>query len=645
MGPDARVPPARLAAPAQSLRLGRPRPLVLAFARTAVLAGTLLSVLRAVSLTTLASAALAQLDVSVDGPLDTIVSLERSDFKLEVDGQAVEAITVDRFCAQPVADAESTPPRASFLFYFDQPHLTMTGRPASVEVARDLVRRLIVAGNRASIVSAAHDELTTFVDWTSEPRTLLAALDRLDSERTQVDDYSALEESQEREVMEEVQRRNLELACRLAHQYQQEELARTERALALLSETLSGFATIDPPKTIVYFGDTARLDAGRHYFAGVGDCGIVLFDARGAFRHVIEDAAVHGVRIYAVQAAGLTPPIVSGVSPMREMAARDSQAGLKGIALDTGGDAFLGGASTKDMEQKISTDTRCVYLLSFDPSRFVQDRALDVRVRVARSKVHVRTRKQIVFESAATRRTSPLLAAARTPDAAPDRESIGAAVIPLGATDDGYRALVQAAAPPSLVVGEDWDIGISVVSGGAVRDEVSRRIAVSQPGSQAVLEAELTFGPGPFRIVLQGQEKASGRVANAQIEDAWPALNGEAAAGPLVVLQPAAAVFVRGDELRNDGALAIPRLSPARGDRSITLVGLVCRGPDPSGSSRVERTLLGEDAPALEPIDLVERCTLVRDMVRGGALAPGTFVYEVRLGERLLARREIVVEP
>ena len=116
---------------------------------------------------------LAQLDVSVSGPDGAIQNLTPEDFELVVGGKFIESFIVDRACnieqrvlptttteppdaAQPGPAATAIPlgPRPTYLFYFDQHHLTPAGRQNSLDTARTIVDQLIKDGARAMVVSA-----------------------------------------------------------------------------------------------------------------------------------------------------------------------------------------------------------------------------------------------------------------------------------------------------------------------------------------------------------------------------------------------------------------------------------------------------------------------------------------------------------
>jgi VWFA-related protein len=550
---------------------------------------------------------LAQLEVQVDGPPDVIGELGRSDFVLVVHGQLIEAFDVDRQCPtspSSVAVVASPGPGArqgqdggavaragaSYLFYFDETLLTLGGRITSIAMARKLIGRLVEGSNRATIVSAGN-ETRTFAQFTSDTTVLASALDRLEHERSQIDAYATTEGYRQEDVL-----RQLELdtsgtvACGLARHYELEEQLRIESALAQVEFVLGRFVDVPAPRVVVYFADIPRLNPGAHYFVGL-PCPIRVFDSRPAFRRLVEKAVAMEVRFYAVQAEGLTAGSGRPGAGMRAVASRAAQNGLKAIALDTGGDAFLNGARPEYMARRIAGEGGCTYLLSFDPRSFPEDRPLVVRVDVKRHKVHARTRSMIVLQSEGARRMSRLLAAFSSPETVKDRLPIGGAVVPIGIVDGRYTSLVQAALPPALLSHEEWDVGVSVIAGGADPESVARRITLERSGLRAVFEVEMAFRPGPYEVVLVAQESLSGRIATGRITGSWPGEPDEPGLGPLALLQPATETFVRGDDVRSEGSLAVSSDDAVHAERSMVFVGLVCRGERRRRSSSTVRCI------------------------------------------------------
>ncbi|HXV75253.1 MAG TPA: hypothetical protein VD788_02970, partial [Candidatus Polarisedimenticolaceae bacterium] len=128
---------------------------------------------------------LVQLDLSVRGSWEAISNLGAQDFRVSVNGNPIEQLTVDRLCGPPAAaetatggGTEGTPaahpsPGASYLFYFDQPMLTAAGRQNSIDIARRMLPELIGDDDRAAIVSAGK-RLETLVELTGDTEALLA---------------------------------------------------------------------------------------------------------------------------------------------------------------------------------------------------------------------------------------------------------------------------------------------------------------------------------------------------------------------------------------------------------------------------------------------------------------------------------------
>lgn len=110
-----------------------------------------------------------QLDVRVEGDPEAIRGLNAEDFVLHVDAHEVQGLIVDRLCgatsppdsgttsvppsegSEPKVVPQVTRPRATFIFFFDQPHLTLLGRTRSLET----LRRPLTSD--ASLISRSRD--------------------------------------------------------------------------------------------------------------------------------------------------------------------------------------------------------------------------------------------------------------------------------------------------------------------------------------------------------------------------------------------------------------------------------------------------------------------------------------------------------
>ncbi len=644
---------------------------------------------RDVGLTERAGRRLAQLDVTVRGPEAVIGQLGREDFELTVMGRPIEEFLVDALCPQEaaatpaerqtattetdVAESHVAVPRrapASYLFYFDQHHLMPEGRQAGIDTARALVSRLITGGDRGMIVSSGM-ETVAFAELTDDPELLLAALDRLENDRTQWDPYPYQEETRVKDVLRALSD-STERAKSLARIYQREERWHTQRALHLFSMTLGRLADVDPPRAVIYFADTMRSNAGAHYlsfFGGSPDSSsdpilaamsMDSFSAGHAFDRVVREAGALGIRLYTVQARGLVSESMLVTPPGRPARIQpqasgrrlvDAQNSLVGLAAETGGESFLHGVRSTKIAERISSDLSCVYLLSFDPTGLPEDRGLPVVVRVTRPRVKVHARGQIVLQSESERISSRLLSAFANTSTDERDDGLRGVVIPTGFADGKFSALVQLAAPASPVSGANWELGMSLVARGKVREDTAGSLTVSGPGVPVVFESEMNFKPGPYEIVMVARESASGRILSARIVGEWPDPDqASVTLGPIAVLQPAHGLFLRDGEVRTSGALARQSRDALRPDRPTWLVGIICHARSRKESLTVERWLEGEEAVDFPLLVLElgeERCAQFRDLVPEKVMTPGSFGYSVRVTreteELASSRRDLVV--
>ena len=586
---------------------------------------------------------LAQIDVSLTGPPERLLGLRPDQFSLWVNGMRVKPVALDALCpagaaaaASPTTSTEPESPVAaptSYLFFFDQRNMTFEGRRHAVEQAKELVSRLVQRGNRGSVISSGK-KVTTFANFTDRADVLIDALDRLFADVGQWDDYPALEGSRQDNVVMAL-RGGPEPGCQQARMYQREERSRAEHALELFQLTLGRFAELDAPKVALYFADTLREQPGRHYLSIAGDdCISKSSDTRLSFLKLHEAAGTYGVTVYAVQAEGLVSPAVSGARGARDAALKDGQAGLKTIALETGGNAFLNGAGTDSVVERIEAAGACLYVLSIDATPFPQDKPLPVRVDVDVPGVKTRARTTLVIQSESARRMATLLAAFTAPDTLHDTVPMHGALVPLDLDGEKLRLLVQASLPETILAqGEEWDVGMSLVSGPAVRDEASGRISVKRPGVCIVLESEMSVRPGPFEVALVGMESTTGRVATGRLSGSWIGALSDGVSATSI-LQPAEGAFLRDGKVRTTGSLAIGDQDAVRADRPVAFVTLVCRTQKRQTTARVLRSLSGPTSSEFDPLDLPlgeSGCAQVRDVVPPGTLASGDFSYGIKV--------------
>ena len=208
-------------------------------------------------------------------------------------------------------------------------------------------------------------------------------------------------------------------------------------------------------------------------------------------------------------------------------------------------------------------------------------------------------------------------------------------VIPTGFQGGRYSAMIQIAVDGSPLPDAAWDLEGSFVSRDRAQEEFSGRVVAGEPGTPVVLEVQVEFKPGPYALTLAARETTAGQSGTQELEGRWPDPNKEpGTVSPVVLLQPAAGAFVRGENARRQGALACRDEDPIRIQLPIALVSVVCRGAELPDLVRVERKL-GSAAPVdFQTIHLLpggEQCAQVRDMIPPGTLRQGHFRYEVHL--------------
>lgn len=624
---------------------------------------------------------LVQLDVTLSGPSKALEGLTRKDFVVKVGGHPLEKFEVDRECREaqpgttevsagsvtPEAEPQATLRPTTFLFYFDQPHLTMAGRQQAIDLVRELVPKLVTGGNQGMIVSNG-ESVETLADVTTDPDKLLAALDALVNDRDQWDLYAQREESRVREVLDMLgigstatsigKQGDYTHAMNLAKQYYREELWHAERDLRRFSMVLARLAATPPPKAVIYLADNMRSNAGEHYLdlfgefarnevaeedmqaerasAGPGLGALTSFD------QVVDEASAHGVRLYTVEAEGMKSATQGAPTTVRFRQAQDT---LADLALETGGAAFLNGVRASKIAERIEEDLACLYMISFNPAGLPEDKPLRVVVEVDRPKVKAQTRGRIVIQSESAALTSRLLAAFAAPESTRSPVPVRPTIIPTGYENGSFTALVQVAVPGSDLPASTWDLGASVISHGEVR-EASGRLTVSTADAPVILQHQMSFKPGPFEIVAVAHDVTTDLVTSQHLDGEWPRPNAEpAAVGPIAVLQPASAAIRRDDQTKTSGAVAYAEEEPVWVDRPTALVAVLCKSSDVKGRLRIERQLVGETAVDFPPeeTDLgKDGCALIQDLVPRATMTPGAFHYRIRVvdGDQQLASGE-----
>lgn len=611
---------------------------------------------------------LVQVDVAVEGDRDAILGIAANDVTLYAGEHEVQGLIVDPLCGdspkpipyptQQKAPAErSARPRATFILFFDQPHLTLLGRNRSLETSRELITRLVVKGAQASIVSTGK-RLETIVPLTDNPERLLEGLERLRQSLAQLEGYAEGESAREKQVRDVyvLCRRSPHLPCEcrcppwLAKTYASEELRIARESTARLAIAVGDLAEVPAPKALVYFGDTLRQTAGLHYLH-VNKCepcedpfheedraGLIPA-AASEFDSVINAALARGVHFFTIEAQGLL-----GYRPGLETERnRHAQDALGGLAAETGGEAFFGGASTKYIAKRIDALTSCRLLLSFPPGDLPLDKAISVTIAVSVPKVKIRSQGRIVVPSQESIQQSRLLAAFVNP-AASDDGSLRALLIPRGGDGKNWKASIQLRLRPTGLPDNSAELGASIVRHDKVTDHFASSIAAKSGTRAMVLEKTLEIPPGNFSVVAVALDSKRGDIGSNKLDANWPnPATSTAAIAPIAVLQSGSAAISKDGEVLSSGSLARDvdeMLDPSTG---ISLVSVICRGVKTQGPVVVERWLEDGSSNEFAPMTIAETgdpCVQTVDVVRAGRLRPGVVDYRVvaRVGDEIVAQ-------
>jgi hypothetical protein len=275
-----------------------------------------------------------------------------------------------------------------------------------------------------------------------------------------------------------------------------------------------------------------------------------------SFQRLHGAASAYGVKIYTVQAQGLT---VSSMDGSMGPGLRDAQDGLKAIALETGGDGFLNGAGVAAMVSRIERDAACVYVLSFGPRTVSGGQAAHRRregSRARRSRAHADSSRH---PERIARKTATLLASFTESEAAGDELPMHGGIVPLDVDGRYFRFLVQASVPETRNgPGRDLDLGMSLVSGGDVPGEASG----AHPGGPARREARARIRDGSGGRRVRDRARGLGsdarrKFASGRISGTWAGRVGpqphrrdrHASAGD--------GAFLRDGQVRKTGSLVI----------------------------------------------------------------------------------------
>jgi hypothetical protein len=417
----------------------------------------------------------------------------------------------------------------------------------------------------------------------------------------------------------------------------------------------------------VYFGDTLRQFAGLHYLQlfsctgkktvednGTISSGMDVFNeiasagltasAAAEFEAVVNAALARGVHFYTIQAEGVLG-LQGGRLGARWDARRHhyAQDALVGLATETGGEAFLGGASNKYIADRIESRSSCRLLLSFPPGDIPHDKALNLTLELHVPKVEIHAQGRIVVPGAASIEKSRLLAAFVDPTSSDDG-SLRALLIPRGGDGKTWKVTVQLRLRPTGLPDNSTELGASVVRRDKVTNHFASSIATASGTRAMVLEKSLDIAPGAFAVVAVARDVKRGDIGSSRIEADWPnPVKDIAAIAPIAVLQRGQAAFSTDGAASSSGSLARDTeemLDPAA---NVTLTSVVCRGGKSTAPIVVERWIEGGVADEFAPMTIeptAEPCIRTLDGVNIGRLRQGIVDYHLvaRVGDEIVAQ-------
>jgi hypothetical protein len=226
--------------------------------------------------------------------------------------------------------------------------------------------------------------------------------------------------------------------------------------------------------------------------------------------------------------------------------------------------------------------------------------------------------------------------------------AIRGVMIPTGFEGRDYSAMIQVAVDGSPLPDATWELEASLTSPYRQQEDFSGRVLAREPGTPVVLEVPVKLRPGPYTLTFTARETTAGQSGTLRFEGQWPdPYKLPATVSSIALLQPARGPFLRSNQLRPQGALAIGDDDPIWTHLPVAIVSVVCRGETLTDPLRVEREIEGVASANFEPIQLPpgqDRCAQVRDLIEPGTLREGHFKYEVHLitanGEIASAVRE-----
>ena len=364
------------------------------------------------------------------------------------------------------------------------------------------------------------------------------------------------------------------------------------------------------------------------------------------FEAVVIEALARGVHFFTIQAEGITanagPRVAKPERYWNSLRRQQAPDTLVLLAAETGGEAFLGGASNNYIGGRIEKLTSCRLLLSFPPGDLPRDQPLNVTLELHVPKVKIRTQGRIVVPSPASLERARLLSAFADPESSDDG-SLRVLLVPRGGDGKTWNASIQLRLRGTGVPDNSTELGASIVRRDTVQDQFSASIATRSGSRPMVLEKTLNIAPGAFSVVAVARDAKRGDIESTRIDADWPnPAKNTAAIAPIAALQSASAAILKDGEFRSSGELAREVDEPLDPAASVTLASVVCRGPNAAAPITVERWIEDGSRDQFSPMTITEAadpCIRIVDVVPAGRLQPGVVDYRVvaRIGDEIVA--------
>ncbi len=349
-----------------------------------------------------------------------VPGLTRTDFKLFVDGQQVEATNfsapqlgqVTRPAPQPssgtasVAPGEgvSPPQRLKLVVFVDNANMLPVDRNRLLKQLRSFLQKTLRSEDQVLLVT--HDPgLHVRHQFKENLASLAPTLAQLEKESA-VGLNRDIAARQQLDMMQDVLKSSgcggaLSEATGLARTQAESAFADERETYASLHHLLRSLGGLDGHKAVLYVGDGMATHAGTDVFGMLQDrcpaahLAFEPLDATAPMGQVIADANASLITLYTLEARGLDA-YVSAEHPGKPLlsfetarqVALDRQDSLINLARETGGRSAINGNDFSHDLEEIATELSGSYSLGFTPAHAGEGKTHQVHIEVNQSGAH-----------------------------------------------------------------------------------------------------------------------------------------------------------------------------------------------------------------------------------------------------------------